>query len=77
MVGSGKMKVAYNDLQIQWIIIDEEYPITGICKQQGKLVHFEIDEEDQLYVITELTRWQQYKWAIFLCYCRIREHLGV
>lgn len=56
------MKIPYNDLNIVWVSNFYDYPLEGICRPNGELMKFTVDDDDYMYFVEPLTGWQKFKW---------------
>lgn len=57
------MKIPYNDLKIIWSSKVCDFPIEGLCRKDGEIMHFLIDDE-YLYELTKLNWKQKTIWML-------------
>ena len=64
------MKVLRSHLDIVWVELFDDAPLTGLCRVDGVLYRFEIEEpneardQDWYYDVYPLTKWEKVKWLL-------------
>lgn len=64
------MRLLYSDLNIVWVSNYYDGPLEGLCRQNGELMRFEIEEPDEArdddwyYNCYPLTKYEKVKWVI-------------
>lgn len=77
------MKILHSDLDIVWVELYDDAPLTGLCRVDGALYRFEIEEpneardQDWNYDVYPLSQLEKVKWLVKKNFCEVMSERAI